>query len=137
MIEPELIKDNDLLIAKIIRDQEWPENLQFYSEEKDFLQVGTWKYNAGKHLKAHGHKICERVSNRTSEFLFVKTGRIKASFYNEEDKFITEKELNPGDILIVYSGGHAYDVLEDDTQVLEIKNGPYPGLEKDKKAIEQ
>lgn len=133
----ELIKDNDLLIAKIIRGQEWPKDLKFYSDEEDFLQVATWNYDSDKHLKAHGHKICERTSNRTNELLFIKRGKIRAYFYNEQDKLIIEKELNKGDIVIIYAGGHAYDILEDKTQVLEVKNGPYLGLEKDKKIIEE
>lgn len=132
----DIIKDGELIVAKIIKNSDWPENLQFYSEDKDFLQIATWNYNSGKHLKAHGHKICERISNRTSEVLFVKNGRIKAYFYSEEDKIIKEDELGAGDIAIIYAGGHAYDILEDKTQVLEIKNGPYPGLEADKKIIE-
>ena len=135
MIE-EIIQDGTLMIAKIIKSGDWPENLQFYSKDEDFLQVATWNYDTGKHLKAHGHKICERVSNRTNEVLFVKNGKIKSYFYNEEDQLIDEKEIMSGDIVIIYAGGHAYDILEDKTQVLEIKNGPYPGLEADKKCIE-
>ncbi|MDD5043629.1 MAG: hypothetical protein PHD51_03085 [Patescibacteria group bacterium] len=136
MVEEE-IKEGDLLIAKIIRDQGWPDNLQFYSNDSDFLQVATWNYGAGKHLKAHAHKICERTSDRTNEVLFIKQGKIKGIFYGENDKLISEKELSAGDIVIIYAGGHAYDILEDKTQVLEIKNGPYPGLELDKKIIER
>ncbi len=135
-MNPEIIKDREIIVAKIIKNKNWPENLQFYTDDVDFLQVATWNYNSGKHLKAHGHKICKRTSDRTNEVLFIKSGKIKAFFYNEGDTVIKEEELEAGDIAIIYAGGHAYDVLEDDTQVLEIKNGPYPGLEADKKIIE-
>ena len=86
----EEIKDGNLLIAKIIRSSVWPEGLMFYSQPDDFLQFSTWNYTAGKHLKAHGHKICRRVSNRTNEFIFIKSGRIKAYFYNATDQIISE-----------------------------------------------
>jgi hypothetical protein len=135
-MEPKIIEAGGLIIAKIIKNSDWPANLQFYSEDKDFLQVATWNYNSGKHLKAHGHKICERVSDRTNEVIYIKSGKIKAYFYNENDKLVKEEELSAGDIIVIYSGGHAYDILEDNTQVLEIKNGPYPGLEADKRVIE-
>jgi len=136
-MEEELIKDGQLLIAKIIRDQEWPEGLQFYSKESDFLQVATWNYASGKHLKAHGHKIFRRISNRVCELLFIKSGKIRAYFYNQRDELISKKILNAGDIVIICAGGHAYDILEDKSQILEVKNGPYPGLKNDKKIIEE
>ncbi len=132
-----LIEDRGVIIAKVIKNHEWPKNLKFYSTEDDFLQVATWNYNSGKHLKAHGHKICERVSNRTNELLFIKQGKLKIYFYNGRNKLIAEVVIKTGDMVVVYAGGHAYDILEDYTQVLEVKNGPYPGLELDKKVIEK
>jgi hypothetical protein len=135
-MEPKILEADGLIVAKIIKNGDWPENLQFYSEDRDFLQVATWNYNFGKHLKAHGHKVCARSSDRTNEVLFIKKGKIKAYFYDEDDNMIKEEDLTTGDIVIIYAGGHAYDILEENTQVLEIKNGPYPGLEADKKIIE-
>ena len=135
-MQEEIIKTGEIVIAKIIRDGNWPENLQFYSVDSDFLQVATWNYNTGKHLKAHGHKIAERLSNRTNEVLFVKNGKVEATFYDEDDQVVSKSIINSGDIVIIYAGGHAYNILVDKTEVLEIKNGPYPGLEKDKKIIE-
>lgn len=134
---PQIIKDGNLVIAVIYKDSCWPQGLKFHSEEKDFLQVATWNYEKGKHLKAHGHKICKRTFERTNELLYIKSGQIKAYFYSEDDKLIVECKLSEGDIVVIYAGGHAYDILEDSTQVLEVKNGPYPGIEKDKKMIER
>lgn len=131
------IKDGDLLIARIIKEHDWVENLKFYTDDKDFVQVSTWNYNNGKHLKAHGHKIYERVSDKTNEVVFVKSGKLCVTLFSEEDEILETITLERGDILISYNGGHAYDILEDNTQVLEVKNGPYPGLEKDKKIIEK
>lgn len=136
-MQQEEIREGNLLIAKIIRSSKWPEGLEFYSSHSEFLQVATWNYNAGKHLKAHGHKIYKRISNRTNELIFIKSGRVKAYFYNEKDRLITQSTLNQGDIAVIYAGGHSYDILEDSTQILEVKNGPYPGIEKDKKVIEK
>jgi len=131
------IKDGDIIIANIIRNGEWPEGLKFYTDDKDFVQVSTWNYDKGKHLKAHSHKVCVRDSSRTQEVVMVKNGKMKADFYNEEGKLIKEDCLNKGDIAIIYAGGHAYDILEDKTLIFEVKNGPYPGIENDKKLIEE
>ncbi len=132
----EYIKDGETIIAQIIRNAEWPENLHFYTTDVDCLQVATWRYPKGKHLKAHAHKFCERTIPRTNEFISVKKGRLQAYFYSENDVHIAERELQEGDMVLIYAGGHAYDILEENTEVLEVKNGPYPGIEKDKKVIE-
>lgn len=136
-MKEELIKDGGNLIAKIYRDSDWPENLNFYTADSDFVQVSTWNYNSAKHLKAHGHKIAERKSNRTQEVIFVKSGKLKVVFYSEDNQQIFEGVMERGDFAIIFGGGHAYDILEDKTQILEIKNGPYLGIEIDKKVIEQ
>lgn len=135
-MEGELVKDGKIIIAKIYRNTNWPENLNFYTSDADFVQVSTWNYNQGKHLKAHGHKIAERKSNRTEEVIFVKLGKLKVAFYSESNELIYENIMKTGDFAIIFAGGHAYDILENKTQVLEIKNGPYLGLEVDKKIIE-
>ena len=49
-------------------------------------------------------------------------------------------ELNPaeiltvgqGEMLILLESAHGYTILEEDTTVLEIKNGPFLGVDKDK-----
>ena len=136
-MKEEIIKDKDILIAKIYRNSNWPEGLNFYTEDKDFVQVSTWNYEKGKHLKAHGHNVVERKSNQTQEVIFVKTGKMKVYLYSETDKLIYGGIMKNGDFAIIFKGGHGYDILEDKTQILEIKNGPYLGLEVDKKIIEK
>ena len=39
-------------------------------------------------------------------------------------KFVPKK-IKKGDISILYRGGHAFDALEKNTIIYEIKNGPY------------
>jgi len=131
------IIENSIKYAKVIWSWDWNENLQFYTDNEDFVQVATWNYNSWKHLKAHAHKIYERVSNRTQEVLFIKQWKIEATIYNEDDNEIEKLVLSTWDIMIIYSWWHSYNILEDNTQVLEVKNGPYPWIEKDKKIIEK
>lgn len=135
-MEYETIYDGEALIAKILWSGTFPPNLHFYTADKDNVQVSTWNYDKGKHLKAHSHKLYVRQTDRTCEVIFVKTGSIKSYFYSETNELVRSCILKSGDIVIILSGGHAYDILENQTQVLEVKNGPYPGIELDKKVIE-
>ena len=52
---------------------------------------------------------------------------------NTTENKVAELEVKGGDVIILLRGGHGYDILEDGTQVLEIKNGPYVGPDKDRR----
>ncbi len=134
-MEQEIIKDGDIILAIIIKNQEFKQGLDFITKETDALQVGTWHYQQGMILKAHTHLSAERTNTNVQELVFVKSGKIRADLYNQNDKLVAQKELSAGDIIILMSGGHGYEILEDGTKVLETKNGPYIGLEKDKRLI--
>lgn len=126
------ITKNGVLLARHIPGDAWTSNLSFFSNDSDFLQVGTWVYGTGRQLAAHRHNIVERSVNRTQEAIFVRKGRLTASIYDEDDALVERVELRGGDLLVLLAGGHGYLIQEDGTQVLEIKNGPYPGAEIDR-----
>ena len=50
---------------------------------------------------------------------------------------LTSIILNAGDIIVYLAGGHDFEILENNTQIFEVKNGPYLGTEKDKKIINE
>ena len=125
------IKDNSTRLAIYI-GRKWEEGLHFFSKDNDFQQVGVWTYNTGRKLLQHKHIEALRSINRTQEVIFVRSGKVRADIYGMDDQFIESVNLVRGDILILLNGGHGYEILEDNTQVLEIKNGPYLGPEKDR-----
>ena len=86
---------------------------------------------ATKKFKPHKHRFLERTTTRTQECWIIIQGKIKATYYDIDDKIITEKILEPGDCSITYNGAHNIDILEDNTLMYEIKNGPYMGNDRD------
>lgn len=130
------ILDNDIHIATYIpQNTLFQPGLQFFSADSDFIQCGAWNYSKGKHLQAHVHNPVERTCGWTQEILFVQKGRLLAHIYGTSDTLIKEIELQPGDVLILLRGGHGYTMLEDNTCVLELKNGPYVGAEQDRRRL--
>ena len=113
----------------------WEKGLHFFSEEKDFLQVGTWRYEEGVKLQSHIHREVKREITKTQEIVFIRSGKMAATIFDEEGRFVERIELKSGDALILLSGGHGYEILEDDTRILEVKTGPFLGVEVDKKSI--
>ena len=60
--------------------------------------------------------------------LLIKKGRCVVDFYNNDKQAIATRELREGDILLLVDGGHGFHILED-TVFVEIKQGPYTGLD--------
>jgi len=123
-------------LAVYLPASSWAEGLNFFSEDGDFVQVGTWGYDKGTKLQPHIHNAVRREISRTQEVIFVRNGRIAASVFDEDGNFVEKLELSSGDALILLKGGHGYEILEDSTRVLEVKNGPYPGAEVDRRRLE-
>lgn len=129
------IKKNNIILARYIPSSSWNTGLSFFSKDKEYIQVGAWKYGKGKELLAHIHNRVERKIERTQEVLFIIKGKIQANIYDLKGKLVTRLKVFENDILILLHCGHGYKILEDDTQVLEIKNGPYLGAEIDRRRI--
>jgi len=128
MIKIEKVIHEDNVLAAFIRSEDWSPGLNFLCQDDDPIQVGLWDYQSGKILGPHSHVKNERKITITQEILFIKKGRVRASIYNENDELVKDVDLSSGDLIILFSGGHGYTILEDNTQVLEVKNGPYTGL---------
>ena len=128
------IKKNEIVLARHITAADIKPGLNFFSDDSEFIQVGVWgHYEKGKKLNAHIHNTVERTANRTYEALYVIKGGIKADVFDLEENFVESLEVRQGEILVLLESGHGYTITEEDTTVLEIKNGPYLGAETDRR----
>lgn len=132
----EKIAYNSMLLAIVVRGADWEEGLNFVSSNEDYQQVGIWGYNQGQQLPPHVHLAAPREVLHTQEVVFVREGRVRADIYSPEKEFVRAIELGKDDTIILLHGGHGYQILEDNTRVLEVKNGPYIGAEKDRERIQ-
>jgi len=128
----ETIKHKDKIISIIYRDSDWVEGLNFITPDNLFMQVGSWWYPKGKKLASHVHNDFDRVASRTQEMTYVKKGSMKVLLYDDDMNFLQDLILNEGDLAVFAYGGHGYEILEDNTQIIEAKNGPFVDVETDK-----
>lgn len=129
-------EENGKRIALHIAKEEMQKGLNFYTKEDDFIQVGTWGYDSGKELQPHIHNPgVQRQIDRTQEVVSIIQGGLKATILGEQGDLLGEVVAKVGDVLIMLGGGHGYQILTDDTMVLEVKNGPYVGPELDRRRI--
>ena len=129
------IEKNGVAYAIIHKKSEWNEGLDFLTPAESFCQVGTWWYQQGEKLREHRHIYNDRPNTLTQECVIVVNGSMRVDFYdNNNQKFLSEI-LECGDLMIILSGGHGYEILENDTKILECKNGPFTSVETDKELL--
>ena len=124
----EQISWNDHPLAYIVRHDYEPAATTFVTPADFTQQLGFVVTPKGGEIQPHLHRSLERRIRGISEVLLVKKGRCEVNFYTNEKEPVTTRELGVGDILLLIDGGHGFRMLED-TVFVEIKQGPYIGLE--------
>jgi hypothetical protein len=127
-----IYKHNNKILSIVYRDNDWKKGLNFITPDELFIQVGSWWYPKGKKLASHVHQDFDRNATRTQEMTYVKRGSMKVLLFDEEKKFLEDFVLFKGDLAVFAYGGHGYEILEDDTQIIESKNGPFIDVDTDK-----
>ena len=122
----EHIFDEYRMIAIIIYSEFTCDGIEFFTPNNFSQQLASMSQPKGYTIQAHVHKSVPRNVKYTQETLFIKKGRVKVNFYDEKKQFIETRILNPGDVILLVSGGHDFEMLED-TEMIEVKQGPYAG----------
>ena len=115
-------------LAYIIHGDLLPEKTTFLTPPEFKQQVGFIVYPKGGEIVRHVHRNLERHLTGTSEVLIIRQGRCEIDVYNDERVLVATRELRTGDIMLMVGGGHGFRMLED-TVFLEIKQGPYSGVD--------
>lgn len=115
-------------LAYIVRAQFAPAKTQFMTPNEFNQQVGFIVYPEGGVIPRHVHRRIERKVFSTSEVLILRSGRCEMDVYDNDKQLVATRELSQGDVVILISGGHGFRVTED-AVFLEVKQGPYTGLE--------
>ena len=115
-------------LAYIIRAELSPERTTFLTPDEFKQQVGFVVYPKGGEIKRHRHVPLERHLVGTSEVLIVRSGFCEVDIYDAADSLVATRALRQGDVMLMVGGGHGFRMLED-TVLLEVKQGPYTGLE--------
>ena len=74
----------------------------------------------------HVHNPVERMVHYTLEVLMLKRGKLRVDFYDNGQNYLESRILNAGDVILLATGGHGFEVLEE-IEMIEVKQGPYAG----------
>jgi len=126
----EQIEHNGIIFAIIIRNNYSKQGVTFCTPNEYSQQLAYMNHPKGKIIQAHIHNPVKREVLYTKEVLFIKKGKLKTNFYTDDKKFVESVILESGDCILLASGGHGFECL-DDVEMIEVKQGPYAG-EQDK-----
>lgn len=125
MIE-RICQDSQLLAIIIRADHHNDEGIEFFTPSDFSQQLAYMRRPAGEVIHAHIHNPVLRHVTYTQEVLFVRAGKLKVDFYSNERQYLESRVLGQGDVILLASGGHGLEMLED-TELIEVKQGPYAG----------
>ena len=125
-----IIKDNNEILAIIIRNNFSTEGIKFFTPDEFSQQLAYMYHKKGKKIRPHSHRSLKREIRFTQEVLFIKRGMLRVDLFQNIHTFHSTHFLSAGDTILLASGGHGFEVL-DDIEMIEVKQGPYAG-DKDK-----
>ena len=129
-MELEIISYNKKQLAIIVYNNFNKAGIHFFTKNELSQQLAYMNHPKGKIIDPHVHNPVERVVSYTQEVLFIKEGKLKVDFYTNDQIYLQSRELSKGDVILLMTGGHGFEVLED-LKMFEVKQGPYAG-DKDK-----
>jgi mannose-6-phosphate isomerase-like protein (cupin superfamily) len=100
--------------------------IQFFTSDELSQQLASMSYPAGKIIPAHTHNPVRREVFYAQEALFIRKGRVRVDYFPKRQEYRTSRVLGPGDVILLISGGHGFEVLEE-LNMVEVKQGPYAG----------
>ncbi len=114
------------LLAIIIYAQFSKPGVHFFTPDEFSQQLAYINHPTGKTIQPHVHNFSPRQVQCTQEVLLIKKGELRVDFYSNQQQYIESRILGAGDTILLVSGGHGFEVIEE-VEMMEVKQGPYFG----------
>jgi len=124
----EYIKKDGETLSVIIRASYRKDGIEFFTPGYFSQQLGYMNRKKGYEIPPHTHNLVERKVHLTQEVLYVKSGKVRVDFYDDDQNYLESRVVERGDVILLASGGHGFQMLED-SEMIEVKQGPYCGDE--------
>jgi hypothetical protein len=122
----EQIKVKEKLLAVIISHEFCEPGVHFFTPSDLSQQMAYMRHPAGREISPHVHNPVPREVRFTQEVLFIRKGKLRVDFYDDERNYLESRILEGGDTILLATGGHGFEVLEE-VEMIEVKQGPYAG----------
>ena len=116
------------LLALVVRSDFKSEGIEFFTDSQSSQQLGYMRRPAGYEVAPHRHNEVRREVRQTQEVLFIRSGSCRLDLYSDSFSLYRSLILDAGDVVLLSDGGHGL-VMLDETEIIEVKQGPYSGDE--------
>ena len=113
-------------LALLLSADHRSDGIEFFTPNDFSQQLGYMNRPRGYVIPPHVHNPAPREVQFTKEVLFIKSGRVRVDFYDDDQSYLESRILNQGDVILLAFGGHGFEMLEP-TEIIEVKQGPYAG----------
>lgn len=120
------IISNGTILGLIISHSYKEKGIRFFTPNDFSQQLAYMAHPKGKMIDPHVHNPVNRQVTLTQEVLFIRKGKLRVDFYNDDQEYLESYILEAGDVILLASGGHGFEVLEE-VEMFEVKQGPYAG----------
>ena len=122
----ETLKIGDQLLAVIVSRDFAEPGIHFFTPNDLSQQLAYMHHPSGKVIEPHVHNPVSRNVQYTQEVLFIKRGKLRVDFYDNGQTYLESRILEAGDVILLATGGHGFEVIEE-VEMVEVKQGPYAG----------
>jgi hypothetical protein len=114
------------LLAYIVSSRFNERGIHFFTPSEFSQQLAYMRHPAGKSIAPHVHNRAPREVHYTQEVLFIRKGKLRVDFYDNNQSYLESRIIEAGDVILLVSGGHGFEVLEE-VEMFEVKQGPFVG----------
>jgi hypothetical protein len=122
----ETVDADGIQIALIIRRNFRRDGIEFFTPDDYSQQLAYMNRPKDYVIPPHLHNEVKRDVRVTQEVLFIRSGKVRVDFYDDSKEYLESRILVQGDVVLLASGGHGFEMIED-SEILEVKQGPYTG----------
>jgi mannose-6-phosphate isomerase-like protein (cupin superfamily) len=111
-----------IIVPAVYRDS----GIHFFTPDDFSQQLAYMRRPTGYRIDPHVHNPVPREVVYTQEVLLIRSGLVRVDFYGDDQNWLESRELGPGDVILLASGGHGFEMIEE-AEIIEVKQGPYAG----------
>ena len=122
----EEITCGERVLGMILRSTYRADGIKFFTPNEFSQQLAYMNRPLGYVIQPHAHNSVTREVQFTKEVLFIKSGKVRVDFYDDDQSYMESRILHQGDVILLAFGGHGFEMLEA-SEIIEVKQGPYAG----------
>ena len=92
-------------LAMILRSSNSQSGIEFFTPDDFSQQLGYMNRPQGYVIPPHVHNPVPREVQFTKEVLFIKSGKVRVAFYDDDQNYLESRILRQGDVILLRSEG--------------------------------